>query len=581
MKRRIQASSKRNAPAVSRGENTPPADEHSAPAAATPSRWPILLAALLIVAAATIAYSNSFRGAFLFDDTGDIVRSRSICHLWPIRDVFIVRFKGPWGIHPRPVVNFSLALNYAIGGLEPFSYHIANLLIHIAAGLTLLGIVRRTLLLPGMRRRFAPAATSLALAVALIWTLHPLQTEAVTYVTQRFESMMALFYLLALYAAVRCGTSQHAGRWAVASVAATILAFGCKEVAVSIPITILLYDRAFLAGSFREAWRRRRALYCGLAAAWVLFGLLLWFSPGRGNWSGYGLPTSWREYALSQGGVILHYLRLSFWPYPLVLDYCWPLARTPGDILPGLMIIGGLAAATVYALIRWPKWGFLGAWFFMILAPSSSIVPILDLAVEHRMYLPLAAVVAAVVIGGYVVVQGLAGSGRVSRPTLQIAGYSLLALVGIASAVLTFERNRDYQSELAIWTDTVNKAPLAPRGHYNLGLCLARNGQTNEAIDQYKTAVALCPTYLDAYTNLGNTLVKSKRPDEALVYYQTALKLKPDDANVHFALGNALAALGRGERGDPVLPEGDGNPAGLRRGPQQPGQCPGRSRALR
>ena len=116
------------------------------------------------------------------------------------------------------------------------------------AGLTLFGIVRRTLLLPSLGGRFAAAATSLALAVALIWTLHPLQTGAVTYVTQRYESMMGLFYLLALYAAIRCGTSEHAGRWAVASVAATLLALGCKEVAVSIPITILLYDRAFLGG---------------------------------------------------------------------------------------------------------------------------------------------------------------------------------------------------------------------------------------------------------------------------------------------------------------------------------------------
>ena len=110
--------------------------------------------------------------------------------------------------------------------------------------------------------------------MALIWTLHPLQTEAVTYVVQRYESMMGLFYLLALYAAIRCGTSVHPRRWAVMAVVATLLSMGCKEVAVSIPITILLYDRAFLAGSFREAWRRRWGMYVGLAAAWAVFAVL-------------------------------------------------------------------------------------------------------------------------------------------------------------------------------------------------------------------------------------------------------------------------------------------------------------------
>ena len=255
------------------------------------------LAAGLIVLAATAAYANSFQGPFIFDDLTDIFDNASLRHLWPIWNVFLVptsRRNGPaW-----PAGGVSLAgVELCHRRPDPFPYHLTNLLIHVLAGLTLFGIVRRTLLLPGSGGRFAAAATPLALAAALIWTLHPLQTEAVTYVVQRYESMMGLFFLLALYAAIRCGTSANPGRWAAAAVAAALLGMGCKEVAVSIPIVILLYDRAFLAGSFREALRRRWAMYAGFAAAWVAFAVLFAFSGNRSAWAGYALPVSWFEYA--------------------------------------------------------------------------------------------------------------------------------------------------------------------------------------------------------------------------------------------------------------------------------------------
>ena len=333
------------------------------------SRWPIALALAAIVLATAAAYSNSLGGSFLFDDITDIVDNKTIRHLWPIQDVFVMKDASRTVVRGRPVVNFSLAINYATGKLEPLVYHVTNLLIHVLAGAALFGIVRRTLLLPSLERRFAASATPLAAAVALIWSLHPLQTESVTYVVQRYESMMGLFFLLTLYAAVRCGTSPHPRRWEAVAVLASLLSAGCKEVAVSIPPVILLYDRAFLSGSFREALQRRWPIYLGLSATWLVLAGLLMLSPSRVEWAGYGLHISWIEYARSQFGVVLYYLRLSFWPRPLVLDYGWPVARSASEIVPAAAVILGLAAATVWALVRWPKWGFLGACFFLILAP--------------------------------------------------------------------------------------------------------------------------------------------------------------------------------------------------------------------
>jgi tetratricopeptide (TPR) repeat protein len=344
--------------------------------------------------------------------------------------------------------------------------------------------------------------------------------------------MMGLFYLLALYAAVRCGTSERAGRWAAATVAATLLALGCKEVAVSIPITVLLYDRAFLAGSFREAWRRRWGMYMGLAAAWLLFGVLLVCSSGRSHWAGYGLPVTWIEYARTQFGVILHYLRLTFWPSPLVLDYHWPVARTAGEILPGAAAIGGLAAATAYALIRWPKWGFVGAWFFLILAPTSSVFPLRDLAFEHRMYLPLAAVVTSVVMGGWAAGQWLVRRRMISLPALQAVGGVLVTCAGVALAILTFERNADYRSDVSIWQDVVAKVPGNARAHNNLGTALAKYGRLEDAIAHCRTAVAKCPDYAEAHGNLGLALARGGYVDEAIAQYRQALKIKPDDFHV-------------------------------------------------
>ena len=524
------------------GKSIPAGGEYSAQAF---SRWSIRLAAGLIVLAATAAYSNSLQCPFIFDDTHDIVGNISIRHLWPIWGVFVVQSQGQAALHGRPVMNFSLAINCATGDLKPFPYHITNLLVHALAGLALFGIVRRTLLLPSLGGRFAAAATSLALGVALIWTLHPLQTGAVTYVTQRYESMMGLFYLLALYAVVRCGTSAHPRRWAAATVAAALLGMGCKEVAVSIPITILLYDRAFLAGSFREALRRRRGMYAGLAAAWAAFVVLFMCSYSRGGWAGYGLPVSWIEYSRSQFGVILHYLRLAFWPCPLVLDYGWPVARSVGEILPGAVVIGGMAAATAYALVRWPQWGFVGAWFFLILAPTSSVMPLADLAFEHRMYLPLAAVATGVMVGGCLVGQWLVRRGTISSPTLRVTGGVLVTCASITLGIVTFHRNVDYQSELSLWEDTAAKAPRNARAHGNLGAALVASGRADEAIAHCNKALEIDPTFAAPHNTLGIVLAGCGRFDEATVHFQEALKLKPDYADAHYNLGLALAGHGQ------------------------------------
>ncbi len=248
--------------------------------------------------------------------------------------------------------------------------------------------------------------------------------------------------------------------WYAASVLACLLGMATKEVMISAPLIVLLYDRTFCAGSFREALRRRYGFYLALASAWLLLGWLVLSMSTLGTAIGPGTQQfTWWSYLLTQPGVIVHYLRLAVWPSELCLDYDWPPASTVAEVLLPATVVAGLLAATVWALLKRSAWGFLGAWFFAILAPTSSVVPIGQAAFDHRMYLPLAAVMAGVVVGGWLAGQWLLRRGTIPLLALQTTGGLLVMLASIAFGFLTVHRNVDYQSELSIWEDTLAKAP--------------------------------------------------------------------------------------------------------------------------
>ena len=503
-------------------------------------RWIPAAAGVLLVLAVLGAYLNSFGGPFIFDDELWITKNPTIQRLWPIGSVFW----PPAGtiFCGRPVLNLSLAINHAISGADVWSYHALNLAVHIAAGLALFGIVRRTLLLGKTETRRA-RSTPLAFFTALLWLLHPLQTEAVTYVIQRAESLMAMFYLLTLYCFIRSVEDPEAknrkleaeghpisGRWLLASVFCCVLGMATKEVMVSAPLVVFLYDRTFVAGSFREAWRRHRRAHLGLAATWLVLGGLMAGLGGRGV--GFDLGFTWWTYALTECPVVVHYLRLAIWPHPLVIDYGDDAVRQVTEAAPYALILLGLVAGTMVALWRRPEWGFFGFWFFAILAPTSSVVPVaFQPMAEHRMYLPMAAVAAALVTGIH------AGLGRKS-----IAVFAMLAL---GFGALTAGRNNDYRSNLGIWSDTVDKRPGNPRAQYYLGLALAQSGRVDKALAHFQAAVRLKPDYADAYNNAGTSLFLLGRIPEAIEQYEKALAYKHDYPDAECNLGSALFREGR------------------------------------
>ncbi|HXC01197.1 MAG TPA: tetratricopeptide repeat protein [Opitutaceae bacterium] len=532
--------------------------------------------------AALAAYSNSFSGPFIFDDVPGIKENLSIHHLWQaLTPPHETRRDNGLPVAGRPAVNLSLAVNYAFGGLDPWGYHALNLLIHMLAALTLFGIVRRTLASRLATRGFqisdfksqiakGPAIarseilnlksgilegtppTILALAVALLWVLHPLQTESVTYISQRAESLMGLFYLATLYFFIRgvarspeprvqsretadnptSRLSPLASRlWQAASILACLLGMASKEVMVSAPLIVLLYDRTFVAGTFRDAWSKRWRYYAGLASTWLLLGFLVASTKGRGRTAGFGADiTSW-PYALTQFRAIVHYLQLSLWPHPLVLDYGTALATRASEIVPYAVIVLLLLAGTLFALWRRPALGFLGAWFFAILAPSSSIVPVVTQTMaEHRMYLPLIPVMVLIVLGLHALL------GR--------RGTVILLAMAAGLGCVTAQRNESYRSEMAIWSDTEGKCPDNMRAHYIVGDQLRLQGKSEEAITELQTAIRLEPRYAQAHNSLANLLEKIPgRLPEAISEYETAIRLKPDYAEAHYNLALAMADL--------------------------------------
>jgi tetratricopeptide (TPR) repeat protein len=520
------------------------------------------LAGSIIVLAALVAYHNSFSGQFLAEDLSAITNNPSIRHWGSALSPPSYATTGG-----RPLLNLTFALNYALGGMNVWGYHAFNLLVHALAGLALFGLVRRTLLRPAMAggrseisdlRSEISRATMLAFFVAVIWVVHPLQTEAVTFISERAECLMGLFYLLTLYCFVRgvteggrrevedggqeIGTRSNATSnlrpltstiWLLASVLSCLLGAMTKEVIVTAPVMILLYDRTFVAGSFREAWRLRWQYYLGLACTWLSLAQLMTGTGLDERAVGFGQGITWWEYGLTSCRSIAMYLKLAIWPHPLVFDYGTDaiIVRHAAGIVPYALVLAVLLAGTAAALRRWPTIGFAGAWFFVILAPASSVVPVvLQPMAEHRMYLPLAAIIVLAVLGFHTLI------GR--------SGLVVLAVVAVGLGWLTVGRNNDYRSELIMLNDVAAKCPDNERTQYNLGVILMGLHRIPEAISHYDAALQLKPDYALAHNNLGSALtwIPGRLP-EAISHFETALRLNPDDAGTHYNLAGALIRI--------------------------------------
>ena len=514
----------------SEGESPGGAGFEAAPARLAAMRW----APLVVCAAGVLVYLGSLRGAFVYDDLLNIVGNPYLSPLFPPTG-WLWAPPG-FGLAGRPVASFSFALNHAVGGLDPLGYHLTNLAIHLAAALLLLGVVRRATALAGASPRQAGA---LALATALLFVVHPLTTGAVTYLYQRCESLMGALLLATVYCGLRARSASGgaAPRWARLAVVACWLGVGCKETMVVAPLLMLLFDRTLVAGTFRGALRAAPGLYGGLFASWALIAVLVMSSGARSDSVGFGFELDSWGYLQAQAAGLVHYVRLALWPTELVFDYGEPLPTRASQWLPqGLAVLAALGV-TLVGLVRNRPLALVGAWFFLILGPSSSVLPIVtEIWVEHRMYLPLAAVVLGVVLA---LVRTVG------------TGVPLAVLVAAAAVALgwrTHLRQADYASEVELWRVNVEQTPENARAHYALGDALRRTaGDTaarREALTHMERAVELDPEDPFLRVNPGVLALELGEPERALRHLEAAVRLRPEWALAHQNLGSALLALG-------------------------------------
>jgi Flp pilus assembly protein TadD len=560
---------------------------------------PALVAAVLALSIGVV-YGPFLAVPFIYDDQAAIVENESIKSLWPL----IGTQDHPRALTPRrglpttarPLVNFSFAVNYYFGGLRPTGYHAVNIVIHVLSSFLLWAIVRRTLRLPYFAGRFETSADWVALAVAIIWALHPLVTESVIYATQRTELAFAFFYLATLYCSIRYwtaillpfregqgegfssraksrvakkgvirhpsplpnspgqgeGTGQAQRQrsiWLLLAVLACFAGMTSKEVMVSAPLIVLLFERTFIAGSLSKAFQRSWPLYVGLALTWFLLALLARIQLHSGA-IGFGLAPlgSWW---LTQTHVLLIYLKLAVWPSPLMIHYDIPYLTTVSDALRYEVLALILGIVTLLLLWRNHPVGFLGTCVFAILAPSS-LVPIpLEIAAERRMYLPLAALIVLFVVGGYRAIQWLmhgsssvrsdASTSRLPQRAIVVATLPIALACGLASA----HRLADYRNEVDLWRPAATLHPNDYVARDTLGLLLLNSGQTPEAIDEFQAALALRPDDADALNNLGHAYLAAERIQEAVDKFQAAIAIRPEFALGHNNLGVAFRMLDR------------------------------------
>lgn len=465
----------------------------------------------------------------------------------------------------RPLVNLTLAADVALGariGLPQRPppgttvFHAVNLVLHLLCGALLLVLVRDTLRVAGL---LGPDADMVAFAVAAIWLVHPLQSEAVDYLTQRTELLVSMCYLLAMWASARAwdASSRRTRRsWLALGCVAALLGAASKEVIVTLPVVLILYDRAFRADRWSTLWRNRERTTFYVALAAIIAGTFSLVGAGsRSGTAGFSSGMPWYEYAYTQAWAIARYLRLTLWPVGLNYDYGQQAIHGMAGV-PGLIVVAVLASATAFAWTRerWRRMAFVGAAFLLLLAPSSSVVPIrTEVAAERRMYLALALVIVAIVVA----VRHLALRARVGTTprTSRIVAVGALAAVVLVLSFATRQRSALYANPEALWRDAVQQMPANARAHDNLAYSMlqADSTRTADAEREFRRAIEVDSTYLPAWTNLADVELRAGRRVEAKTLLEQVLAREPRYIDAQARLGEMLAKSGDVQRAMTLL----------------------------
>ena len=548
------------------------------------SRLPLRIKALLAVLFLFVVlatHGGSRHGPFVFDDEGAIIGNDSI-HSLSFESLETVLWGGKFTtVVGRPLLNFSLAMNYAWGGLRPKGYHLVNYAIHAAAAFFLFCFMRRVLC------QFADthvAAIPLALTVSVLWCIHPLTINGVSYLCQRAESLASVFYLIVLWGFVK-GVQTSEKRWFLCSVLAAWLGGLTKEIIATVPLTAIAQDVLVITRDWRQALCRHWGAYLGLLSSWLPLGYCVWASKSRDGTVGFEIGVSLQDHAQTQIWALARYLQLSVWPFPLIFDYGDRfVVSEPGQLWMAMSVVVCLGFLMVWMLVRrWPL-AFPAVALCLLLAPTS-IIPIATQTVaEHRMYLGSACVTAAFVLALYLI---LARCSQYSVASRSVAFAVVLVPVAAVLTMSTILHTRVFASSESLWADTVSKHPTNQRAIYNLaiakfnrkssadddeamrlcvqaielpgdfraaayelrGLIFSRKGDGPQAVDDLTRAISLRP-FVEYYQSRAKVLRDLGRFDDALLDLDQARSIDPTNksndlirGSIHVARGEFAQAL--------------------------------------
>jgi tetratricopeptide (TPR) repeat protein len=491
-----------------------------------------------------LTYANTFESPFVFDDGLRITDNPAIrLEELTVHNLWNAAFSR-YSARSRPVGNISFALNYYFHQYEPAGYHLFNIIVHIASGILLWLFLKMTLGLttwPSGKK----GGEWIALAAALLWLVNPVQTQSVTYIVQRLNSMAAMFFLLAFICYLKGRLTASRGRmwaWYLAAVSGWLLALGCKQNTATLPFFIILYEWFF----FQELsvdWLKRNLKYFVIVV--VVFTVVALIFLGTKPIERLTSISDFAdkeftvvERAMTQFRVVVYYLSLIIFPHPSRqnLDYDFPLSYSllnPATTLLSLFGIIGLTALGILLARKQRLISFCIFWFLGNLVIESSVIPI-AIIFEHRVYLPsmLVWLVPIILISRY----------RQSRRLIVGLGCTLPVLA--LFSYWTFERNKVWRDAVTLWQDCVKKSPQKGRTYANLAAAQKRQGLVDEAKENFRKALALNPDLEEAHHNLGVILDEKGQSIEAIEHYRQAIELKPDMVPARNNLGAALLAQG-------------------------------------
>lgn len=518
-----------------------------------------ILSILLIIVLVLVVYGNTLNNGFVYDDPDVTINNAMIKRFTNLfllfkKEYFVLSQEMSY----RPVVTFTYFLDYALFGLNPWGYHLINVLLHITNGVLLYtflaSLLKQTTETLQTKEPLAMLIfVNKPLLISLLFVIHPALTEAVNVISFREDLLSFLFYIgtLNIYLTIRTGRKSllRTSLYALSCIL-YLFALLSKEMSVTLPIMVLCYEWAFgnLKGKhFSRLFNRYNTGYFIVTFAYLYLRLLPFYNPFERSIRAWNLV----ERLLTIPWLLLHYFRLAAFPVSLSADYVIAPVKSPVSlafILPLMIVILVLTASV---LLRKRNKGLtFGILFFIItLIPVYNVIPIANPFAERYLYLPLCGF--AVITGSfiYLIYETLYFKGKIANRYLMMSLFTLLSIFSLT----VIKRNGVWNTDQMLWADTVKKVPSSYRAHIGIGVALTYHGKFDEAIREFKTAAGLNPSYLEAHYNLGNVYYIVGRIEESIEEFKATVRLNPYYFNAQNNLGVVYYKMGRLDEAIPPL----------------------------